>query len=504
MPNSTLLQLMGLPLDEDDISYDICLDLSKASWSDVENRITTHPSEATEEDCLHGNSPLEIILKSKSKQEIPLDIYRKILEKKKDEVEEHQPNQHQFNEGIFIYVCRKKYREEYMKNLVSLLLDHMEGADGRKLIEMTIWYRNLAAANAVLARYPDCLLQRDDIKGQIPLHVACVENNDGTEMIQLLLLEGVKKNVGGLFGAGGLYVKDNKGNTPLSQLIQCMNNPFAWDSELVTLCVRVAFEASQSQMMDGLQEMDQSMHDQQPEVSIHFPILHEAMKIASPDSFYRIIEIVKDYDVELSGTDRRGRTALIQAIYLNDEERVQQNVGGFGSKLQYTRKISTKEIISMIVSTVQSNCGKNRDGAGRLPLHIATELGLRWDEGICDIVYANRHGLKERHCVTGLYSFMTAAAVSDADLGTIYKLLRAKPMFAKKRTNVVRIIAAGGGDESSDNEESIIGSTLSFRKPVHGPIIPNSTWDTEDSESSENTKATLKSTESISIIGIDK
>ncbi len=438
---------MGLPPDEDDISYDICLDLSNASWDEVSSRITSHPSEAIEEDCLHGNSPLEIMLKSKSNKEMPLNVYKQMLMEERDD--------HEINEGIFMYIVRKNYSSQYMTDLVNLFLDFMKKTDGRRLVEMSIWYGNIAAAKVFIERFPSALKKKDRIKGQLPLHIASEDSNESNqaELIELILKEGLKQNVGGQYGAGGLFEKDYKGTTPLMHVIHSMNNPFTWDAMLLEICVKAAYESATNlskKMRSGLPgvvegdpgditstnaiatgetwEMDlvEDGH------YFHFPILHEAMGISSPDAFYRIIEIVKEYDANLSGKDRRGRTALMKAIHL-DSEKGQR-------RTQYKRRTSTREIISMIIGAVTSDCAKVRDGAGRLPLHIATEMGLKWDEGVRELVYANLEALEERHIVTGHYPFMTAAAVSNPDLDTIFELMRVRPtsVFAKPQLQPVK------------------------------------------------------------------
>lgn len=483
MPNSQLLQLMGLPIDEDDISYDICLDLSNASWDEVSSRIATHPSEAIEEDCLHGNSPLEIMFKTKSKEEIPLDVFTKILSEGQEESDSL------IHEGIFMLVVRKQYSDEYMTKLMALLLDHAKNADGRRLIEMCIWYGNLAAAKVVIQRFPEAIRKKDHIKGQLPLHIACEESNNArqSELIELLLAEGLKRDVGGKFGAGGLYEKDYKGTSPLMQVIHMMNNPFTWDADLFEICVKAAFECSresfpvlQGSTTNAIGEetdfsfsLDIDEHHLEDDNQFHFPILHEAMRINSPDAFYRIIEIVKDHDHELAGKDRRGRTALIKAIYLDVEE------SQSGPKNQYKRKTSTKEIISMIIGTVTSDCANVRDGAGRLPIHIATEIGLRWDEGIADIVFANSNGLEEKHCVTGLYAFMTSAVGPDSDLETIFRLLRERPKLGSRARDM-----------------RLKSSSSLIRSPVHWPIVHGGSWDDWATSQTHRTDSTSNSVES--------
>ena len=488
MQNSKLLQLMGLPKDEDDISYDICLDLSNASWDEVSSRITMHPAEAIEEDRLHGNSPIEIMIKSKSKEEIPLDVYRKLLSEGQEE-----SGSGVIHEGILTLVVRKQYSDEYMANLTNLLLNYVKNADGRGLLEMCIWYGNVAAAKVVIQRLPEALSRKDHIKGQLPLHIACEESNNTSqsELVEILLSEGLKNDVGGKYGAGGLFEKDYKGTSPLMQVIHMMNNPFTWDAQLFEICVKTAYQSSKevfpeltltgstTSRIGGEIAVTFSVDEIEflkEGIEFHFPILHEAMRISSPDAFYRIIEIVKNHDHDLAGKDRRGRTALVKAIYL-DAEGLQSN-----RKNQYKRKTSTKEIISMIIGAVTSDCAKVRDGAGRLPINIATELGLSWEEGVGDIVFANKNGLEERHCVTGLFPFMTAAVGPERDLTTIFKLLRERPKVARRITG------------RRVHEVSTSSSSYLIRSPVHWPVIHGGgSWDEWTNAQTNKTHSTAQS-----------
>lgn len=482
MPNSQLLQLMGLPRDEDDISYDICLDLSNASWDEVSSRITTHPAEVSEEDCLHGNSPLEILLKTKSKEEIPLEIYRKILLEESDSI----------NEGLFIMIVRKRYSEEYMESLMNLFLDFATVVDGRRLIEMSIWYGNIAAVRVIIERFPEALGMKDAIKGQLPLHVACEEDIHSIyqwELIELLLRQGVIRNVCGEAGAGGLFERDNKGKTPLMQIIHTMNNPFTWDAMHFENCVKIGYESAckslllyQLPTLVAFQTEDDANSDIEHDIDddyvdhgqFHFPILHEAMQISSPEAFYRIIEVVKKYDTHLAGKDRRGRTALIKAIYLDHEESE--------NRKRYKRKTSTGDVITMLLSAVTSDCAKIRDGAGRLPIHIATEMGLRWDEGVGLIAFSNDEGLEEKHCVTGIYPFMMAASGTNKDLNTIFRILRQKPEVL---VNAVSFSKSGG------DIDGIPLRHLSMRKPVHFPVVHS--WEQSPSSHTTDTSYTVHS-----------
>jgi len=297
------------------------------------------------------------------------------------------------------------------------------------------------------------------------------------KLIHLLICHGIKNNVGSTYGgAGGIYEQDDSGTSPLMTLIHSLNNPFTWDDvndddddgnnddnndddddddELhhhdlekplanLDICIRAAWKSSSRR--------DDSNNN-------YFPILHTAMDISSPDAFYRILEIVKMYDKHLKGTDLRGRTALVKAIY---SDKIIQ------------RRTSTKDVINMIlhssgggssssndsgggndsgvvnggfllssssdtIDNHHTTCAMIRDGAGRLPIHTAAEMGLSWMDGLSDIVNAYEEGLDQRHPVSGLYPFVLAAqqegSGNSSDLNTLYCLVRQRPKLIKEHSS---------------------------------------------------------------------
>merc|ERR1712038_1258204 len=73
-----------------------------------------------------------------------------------------------------------------------------------------------------------------------------------------------------------------------------------------------------------------------------------------------------------------------------------------------------------------------RDEEGRLPIHSAAEVGLRWNDEMKDIVDANIFAASEVDPTTGLYPFLLAACSSGkdgatCDLTAIYQLARCNP-----------------------------------------------------------------------------
>jgi hypothetical protein len=85
------------------------------------------------------------------------------------------------------------------------------------------------------------------------------------------------------------------------------------------------------------------------------------------------------------------------------------------------------------------------DASGRLPIYIALESGITWDEGIQALFALEPKVIRNRDCVTSLYPFMLGAVGDgrwrpamtdvpearedqlDRSLSTIYALFRADP-----------------------------------------------------------------------------
>jgi hypothetical protein len=86
----------------------------------------------------------------------------------------------------------------------------------------------------------------------------------------------------------------------------------------------------------------------------------------------------------------------------------------------------SKEHIQDIIDSFD-NCMFIKDDHGRLPIHIVSEHGLTWNDGMKYIVGANLAATRCVDEVTGLYPFALAAAGNGKDLGSIFELLRSFP-----------------------------------------------------------------------------
>ncbi len=83
-----------------------------------------------------------------------------------------------------------------------------------------------------------------------------------------------------------------------------------------------------------------------------------------------------------------------------------------------------------------------RDRNGRLPLHIALECGIEWSVDLVLMINSGSTALqKKKDPVTGLYLFMLAASKPRSNLTAIYHLLRSHPDVIEKRNSHSRRFA---------------------------------------------------------------
>ena len=81
----------------------------------------------------------------------------------------------------------------------------------------------------------------------------------------------------------------------------------------------------------------------------------------------------------------------------------------------------------------EAYCGSEqcwtRHEYGRLPIHIAIEKRLEWDNGLQELVAADSSQLLEPDPLTGLYPFASVASGKYGDLNLCFKLLKMNPII---------------------------------------------------------------------------
>lgn len=166
----------------------------------------------------------------------------------------------------------------------------------------------------------------------------------------------------------------------------------------------------------------QTLHD-----TDEFLPLHIAAARCTPCSLFPFMMQV--YSDQLSRTDFNGRTPLLIAC----QSPAPNRSFDIFTKIQYI----LKEDAAQATYT-------NRNFGYRLPLHVALDSGICWNEGVESLIKVFPSALSERDPVSGLYPFALAAvhqdhtrsaSVNDSSLDisdhqlltTVYCLLREEP-----------------------------------------------------------------------------
>ena len=83
----------------------------------------------------------------------------------------------------------------------------------------------------------------------------------------------------------------------------------------------------------------------------------------------------------------------------------------------------SKEALDIIIERFPWSISA-RDSDGRLPIHVAADRGLTWEEGMETLVLADEDSIETFDSkVTGLYPFALAAEGPNSDLNTVYNLV---------------------------------------------------------------------------------
>jgi len=145
--------------------------------------------------------------------------------------------------------------------------------------------------------------------------------------------------------------------------------------------------------------------------------------------------------------DEYGDTMLLRCVQLLGCEEMQVS----NPVLLSTRKRSV--LSGFLHVKKESIVISNRNG--ELPLDVALQHGLKWQDGADLLLRAAPRAIKTRNMFTRLYPFMSAAIGERSDLGTIFELLREHPKMSaglaqqqQQQRSVKRTRRAKGNDSA--------------------------------------------------------
>jgi hypothetical protein len=323
---------------------------------------------------------------------VPLNVITNVVEQDSEAIDQSilytAARNSQTSKEVFLWLFKHK-SIHHTKILNSLLHECAKS-------------NNIGAAEAIIECSPQSLDQTDQM-GFRPIHAAFSYQNQSekrSDMVRLLLKEGMRHGIGGKNGCGGVFLeRANPGSTrsPFELALYYLRQKHSKNSndcedewECLTICLDAAkatFEKFQilSYIITLPVDMDRMMCD-----------------------------IVRRYCIDLNDTDELGMTPLIVAI-------------------REKKPIYIKSLLSI------QNCAKNPIQFCEIngtrykncsPLHIAVNEGITWMEGLKEILESNQFASERVDPETNLYPFMVAAQWATNPLHDVYNLLRSNPGIA--------------------------------------------------------------------------
>ena len=281
----------------------------------------------------------------------------------------------------------------------TLQMEELEVFVSTKLIHECAKFNNINVARAIIVKYPRALDSCNPM-GMRPIHAAFSYQNQSakrSDMVRLLLSEGTKHDIGGPNGCGGVFLQrksrgSNVGGSPIELALYYLRQKiYEEDCENEWECLLACVDVIKATIPD-------------------FQLVNYLIKLDI--SMEKLIEqIVNRFDIDLNDTDSSGMTPLIVAI--------QERKASYIRCLLKIQKCATEAIRCCEVSGITyRNC---------LPLHIAVNEGITWDDGMKEILQANQLASGYFDPFTGLFPFMVAAQWKNNSLDDMFNLLQSNP-----------------------------------------------------------------------------
>jgi len=350
-----------------------------------------------------------------------------------------------------------------------------------KYLHVAVSKLDKPAIQAILSHYPSIIEIPDKENRNLPLHNIFkkyngLDHQDVNDMIALLIETGVRCNLGGEYGAGGLFTSnmekidfvEYRCITPIDILLRkfewtlerwresekkCQKNRDVNDDDNGDSSRCDSDDANgndeiffnKSDMLSSLETHSRVLANACQCVKYCASITNQAwQRSGCRDNFNMIysavgvfpllktttLEYILNYidddnsqdDDETSHhplqcRDIMGRTALMKSIY-EATKRKNQFWGDWKKRYQ------------LLLGEKYKNLGQCwiRDKQGRLPIHVAMEKRLDWNNGLKELVEADAATLLEQDPTTGLYPFMTISVGESADLSMILTVMSQNPI----------------------------------------------------------------------------
>jgi len=387
------------------------------SWSAVTSRLASHPEDAEQLQSRSGETCLFVAIDRKA----PATIIRDLLSACPSAAMD-------VNWRTGLTILHLAVARGSDPQCVRLLLAQWPAAAKGKMRSGCAPLhsaQHIETAKMLVAAYPASVRMTNDA-GYLPIHRVAYAGNAPVGVLEYLIEEGKKVNVGGRHGGGGVLVPTKHGVTPLRAAIDVIDKgllakhfadpslsqeaQFIWDKFRVV--ARAASEALAERR--GLKAATRTKEQKASSDYGYFFLLHAAVELGCPDLIVR--RALLEHPEQARMADRWGRSVLSIAAASADP-------------------LATVRVVR---SLLQPPHGSRRnatviDADGRLPLHWYVAGGRRrFDHGMVALIAAAPKALETRDGKEHLYPFMLAAVGEDSSIDAVYNLLRETPWLVSR------------------------------------------------------------------------
>mmetsp|Transcript_44457 Transcript_44457/g.135500 ORF Transcript_44457/g.135500 Transcript_44457/m.135500 type:complete len:511 (-) Transcript_44457:79-1611(-) len=406
--DATLLQTLASP--------------SPVDWDAVRKRIAAHPGEVSSSRTPTGQTPLCAAID----RDAPPRVIEEILSVHPRAARE-LVHWHSRLTPLYLAVARGA-----SPDVVRLILDAYPAAASRPVFNGCLPLhasREIKTARMLIEAYPGGVGWRNE-QGYLPLHRVSYAADSKADVVELLIEEGIKQNLGGKNGGGGVFLETAQGITPLSAVCCTITGGLEADefrsisdvsflsrsaqikwSKLEAI-VRAASEVQLSGKSNSFWPWRNPVGvADQRERKEKFHLLHSVIELNCP--LLVVSFALRTNPTQSVELDVMGRSALSLAVQSRD---------------------TCGPITCLLLDSKQGgNPGAALvlDGSSRLPLHHAIQSGRGYDKTVRDIIRAAPKVLEIKDGKSGVYPFMMATMGSNEDVNLTFALLRKSPWLVR-------------------------------------------------------------------------
>lgn len=407
------------PFPGDGATLTQILDVDPVHWDTFQTRITSHPDEAASPCTPTGQTPLCAAID----RDAPLQVIAGILSAHPRAARDLV---HAYSRLTPLYLAVARGASP---DVVRLVLNAYPAAASQPVFNGCLPLHasaDVETARMLIEAFPRGVGWRNE-QGYLPLHRVSYAADSTPDVVELLIAEGRRQNLGGKNGGGGVFMKTAQGITPLSAVCCTITGGIEVDEfrsisdcsllsrsariklGKLTAIVRAASDANATRNTTRVWPWTKSVGSQadQKESESKFRILHSVIKLNCPSLL--ISHVLRANPSQCREFDSMGRSAL---------------------SLAAQRRDATDTIVAALLDPKLGGyprAAATADRSGRLPLHYAASSRRSFDAAIRAIIEAAPGALEVKDGQSGLYPFMTAAVGNDSDVDLTYNLLRESP-----------------------------------------------------------------------------